>query len=98
MNKQDKQDLTRYAREKKEFEELIEAIRPMLADKGAEVQGCVLAELVATWVAGHVALGDPKTTKMVHEQVLQMHVVAVEALVDINYKTSVEPQIKSRMQ
>ena len=32
---------------------LAEAIKPMLAGKGDDVQGAVLAELVSTWLGGY---------------------------------------------
>jgi len=75
---------------------LTSAIRPLFEGKPAQVQGAVLADLLATWLAGHVMLGDQKATEAMREQVLEMHLVSVRALIDINYKTSVEPQIKLR--
>jgi hypothetical protein len=78
--------------------ELVAAIRPLLAGKSEHVQSAVLADLLASWLAGHVMLGDPKETRKVRKQMLKMHLVAVEALIDINYKMSVEPQIKARTQ
>lgn len=36
-------------------DELIERIRPLLAGHHPAVQGYVVAELVATWIAGHHA-------------------------------------------
>lgn len=78
--------------------ELARAISPMLAGRKAGVQGAALAELLAMWLAGHVQLGDPKETRKVRKQMLRMHLAAVEGLIDINYKISVEPQIKARTQ
>ena len=78
--------------------ELVAAIRPMLAGRRPEVQSAALADLLAQWLAGHVMLGDPKQTRKKRKQMLKMHLVAVEALIDINYKISVEPQIKARTQ
>lgn len=78
--------------------ELVAAIRPLLAGKNEHVQSAVLADLLASWLAGHVILGNPKETRKARKQVLKMHLVAVETLIDINYKMSVEPQIKAKMQ
>lgn len=36
-----------------EVTELVERIRPLLAGRLPQVQGAVLAELLATWVKGH---------------------------------------------
>jgi hypothetical protein len=80
----------------KEVFALTSAVRPLFEGKSAQVQGAVLADLLAMWLAGHVQRGDPRATKAMREQVLEMHLVAVRALVDINYKMTVEPQIKLR--
>ena len=77
---------------------LTKAIRPLLAGKPAQVQGAVLADLLALWLAGHVMRGDPKATEAMREEALDMHLKAVRALIDINYKMSVEPQIKAKTQ
>lgn len=34
-------------------EEVVAAIKPLLAGQGQAVQGAVLADLAATWIAGH---------------------------------------------
>jgi hypothetical protein len=82
----------------KEVFELVKAIRPLLTGKPAQVQSAALADLLAMWLAGHVIRGDQEATERLREQVLEMHLVGVRALIDINYKTSVEPQIKARTQ
>lgn len=77
---------------------LVKKIRPLLAGKDPSVQGAVLADLLAAWLAGHVQLGDPEQTKRIRELMLEAHIVGVKALIDINYKMTVEPQIKARTQ
>jgi hypothetical protein len=77
---------------------LVREIRPLLAGKDPSVQGAVLADLLAMWLAGHVHLGDPEATKRARELMLEMHIVGVKALIDINYQITVEPQIKARTQ
>jgi hypothetical protein len=77
---------------------LVNEIRPLFAGKSAQTQGAVLADLLAMWLAGHVIQGDPEGTKSFREQALEIHIVGVKALIDINYKISVEPQIKRRTQ
>ena len=81
-----------------EVMELVRAIRPMLANRTPEVQGMALADLLAAWLAGHVLLGNPKETRKMRKQMLKGHLVAVEGLIEVNYKMSVEPQIKAKMQ
>jgi hypothetical protein len=77
---------------------LVGEIRPLLAGRSPEVQGGVLADLLAMYIAGYVQLGDPEATKRMRELVLEMHIVGVKALIDINYQMSVKPQIKARTQ
>jgi hypothetical protein len=77
---------------------LAKAIGPMLAGKDQHVQATALADLLATFLAGHVVLGDPKATEALRLDMLAMHMDAVKALIDLNYKISVEPQIKARTQ
>jgi hypothetical protein len=77
---------------------LVKKIRPLLAGKDPNVQGAVLADLLAMWLAGHVQLGDPEATKRIRQEMLELHIVGVKTLIDINYQISVEPQIKARTQ
>lgn len=77
---------------------IVQAIRPLMVGKSPEVQGAVLADLLATWLAGHIVRGDPKATKRLREFMLKQHIVAVRALIDLNYKMSVEPQLKANTQ
>ena len=78
--------------------ELARAISPLLAGRKPEVQSAVLADLLSMWLAGHVWRGDPKATKRLREHLLKQHLGAVRALIDLNYKISVEPQIKAHTQ
>jgi len=84
--------------EAREAMELAKAISPMLAGRSPEVQGAALADLLAMWLAGHVTPGDPRATRKARKYRLKMHLVAVEQLIDINYKMLVEPEIKRAMQ
>jgi len=77
---------------------LVKAVRPLFAGKPVHVQGAALADLLAMWLAGHVLLGDPKETKRMREHMLRLHVTGVRALIDINYKLRVEPQLKRATQ
>jgi hemerythrin len=77
---------------------LVQTIGSLLVGKDPDVQGAALADLLAMWLAGHVQLGDPEQTKRMREKLLEMHIEAVKALIDINYQISVEPQIKRRTQ
>jgi hypothetical protein len=77
---------------------LVGLIRPLLAHQPTQVQGAVLADLLAMWLAGHVMLGDKRATNRLREDMLKAHLIAVSALIDPNYKASVEPQIKAKTQ
>jgi hypothetical protein len=78
--------------------ELVEAMRPLLAGKSASVQGAALADLLAMWLAGHISRGDPEgaETKRIREEMLELHLAAVRALIPVNYKMVIEPQLKRR--
>jgi hypothetical protein len=71
---------------------------PLLAGKGAMVQGAALAELVARHLAGHVILGDAKKTKALRAQLLEEFVKTVKDLIPILDEGVIQPQIKARAQ
>ena len=60
----------------KQVEELVDAIRPHLQDKGPEVQGAALADLLAIYIAGH--------HPAIRDDVLDAFITAVRKLVPIN--------------
>jgi hypothetical protein len=56
----------------------------LLANKGPELQGAVLCDLVARWVAGHVAENDDaEETAKIQAELLDLHVTTVRHLVSI---------------
>jgi hypothetical protein len=55
---------------------LAEKIVPFLRGEGAEVQGATLADLLATWLAGH--------PNWIREEILQRHIEAVRSLISVN--------------
>jgi hypothetical protein len=57
-------------------ESVREKIRPILAGLAAEVQGAVLADLLAIWLAGH----NPE----LREDMLVMHLGMVRKLLTVN--------------
>lgn len=59
-----------------EVEAVTKAIKPLLAGRGAEVQGAVLADLLAYWLAGHAP--------QLRESMLELHIEAVKAYTPIN--------------
>jgi hypothetical protein len=76
-----------------DVEALVAAVSPMFVGQPPEVQGAALADLLAMWLAGHVA-PDPKTTRQFHEEMLKMHIRAVRRLIPINYAQKIEPLLK----
>jgi hypothetical protein len=73
---------------------LVELLKLPLADQPAQVQGAVLADLLAMWLSGHVVRGDPKATERLRERMLKQHLKAVKALIPVNYAGLIEPQLK----
>ena len=70
----------------KNVDHLIELLKPRLAGHPPELQGAALADLLATWLAGHVIAGDRDTTLHLRAELLANHIAAVTALVPINAK------------
>jgi hypothetical protein len=66
----------------REAMKLAASIRPMLAGRPPEAQGAALADLLAIWLAGHVASG--LSVKTVTEELLRNHVELVLKLLPIN--------------
>jgi hypothetical protein len=54
------------------------------------VQGAVLADLLAMWLADHTVVGDRKATDLLRENLLKEHVQAVRALVPVNEQRMIE--------
>jgi hypothetical protein len=63
----------------------IDRIKPILAGRPAAMQGAILADLLAIWLAGHHA-EDEETTRRLRTQLLADHLAAVVALVAANAK------------
>jgi hypothetical protein len=57
-----------------EVEALVNEIRPLLAGKGPAVQGAVLADLLAMFIAGH-------RDAELRDEILQLHIEAVRHLI-----------------
>jgi hypothetical protein len=57
-------------------------VQPLLAGHGPKLQGAVIAELAAIWVAGH-RCSDPAEERLVHDELLALYCEHVRALVDM---------------
>jgi hypothetical protein len=77
-----------------EVEALSRALAKKLIGRSVAVQGAALADLLAIWLAGHVNLDNPDDSDAIRETLLEAHLVAVRALVPINYETRVKPRLK----
>jgi hypothetical protein len=69
-----------------EIAPIVESIRPLLAGKPPELQGAVLADLLAIWLAGHHVAGDEDATRKIRAELLAEHCFAVRQLTSINAK------------
>jgi hypothetical protein len=63
---------------------IILQIRPLLAGRAPEVQGAVLADLLAIWLAGHHVAGDEDATRKMRAELLADHCAAVRELTTVN--------------
>jgi hypothetical protein len=68
----------------KEIVALVDRMKPLLAGCKPEVQGGALADLLATWLAGHHVEDDEDATRTMRADLMRMHFDAVTDLVPIN--------------
>lgn len=59
---------------------LVDQIRPILHGRGEMIQGAVLADLLAMWLAGHVG----PDAEALRAELLAMHIDAVRKLIPVN--------------
>lgn len=69
-----------------EVERAVERIKPHLGGYPPEVQGIILADLLAIWLAGHQVEGDSDATRKLRGGILATHLLMVEELVAVNAK------------
>ena len=69
-----------------EVSELVEACSRLLAGHSPHVNGAVLADLTATWLAGHIDLASKDNTDRLRAELLKMHADAIERLIPVNEK------------
>ena len=62
---------------------LLDRIAPYLAGQSSELQGAVIADLAALWIAGHRVDGDRAEGDQVRAELLQMHTKHVRELVEM---------------
>ena len=63
---------------------LTDRISPILHGHNPEIQGAVLAELLATWLAGHVVPGDRMQTILLRGRLFDEHMKIVRDLTKLN--------------
>jgi hypothetical protein len=63
-------------------ESIVNAIKPWLAGYSPEIQGAVLADLLAMFLAGHVGPEAPA----LREEILRLHIETVRDLIPVNEK------------
>jgi hypothetical protein len=64
-----------------ELDPVIEAMHKLLGGRPPELQGPILADLLATWLAGHFAGEDRRATERMREEMLARHVCIVRTLI-----------------
>lgn len=69
---------------------IVDAVRPLLRGKRPEIVGAALAELLATWVAGHFVPGSRGETIEIRASLLSQHLRAVAELVEAADPTKLE--------
>jgi hypothetical protein len=71
-------------------DDLFHRIRPSLGGYSPDMQGAVLAQLVALWLAGHVS-DDAAEQDAVREQLLDQLVDTIQRLTPVMYEQHVRP-------
>lgn len=69
-----------------EVNELTQACSRLLAGHSPHVVGAVLADLTATWAAGHIDLASKENTDQLRAELLEMQTTAVIKLIPVNEK------------
>lgn len=64
----------------------VKAIHALLHGKPPDIQGAILADCLAIYIAGHVVHGEPEKTAFMRRQILEMHFEAVKELIPVNAK------------
>ena len=67
-----------------EVKTLVDRISPILHGQHRQVQGAVLADLLARWLAGHCVPDDRFKTILVRGRILHQHVKIVRDLTKVN--------------
>jgi hypothetical protein len=66
-----------------EVKALIDRIRPILRGQDRQVQGAVLADLLARWLAGHYVPDDRFQTILMRGRILHQHMKIVRDLTKV---------------
>lgn len=69
-----------------EIARAVALIRPILARCPPAMQGAIIADLLAIWLAGHHVEGDVDATRALRAEILATHLLSIEELVTVNAK------------
>ena len=64
-----------------QLDALLDRIAPILAGQSLEMQGAVVSDLAALWIAGHRVAGNRADGDLLREELLRMHAEHVRELV-----------------
>jgi hypothetical protein len=67
-------------------EALGKRVAALLSGHPPERQGAVLADMTATWVAGHIVPDDPKATYEMRRALLKMHFREIAHMIEFHHK------------
>jgi hypothetical protein len=75
-----------------DVEALVTRMSKVLASHPPQIQGAVLADLLAIWLAGHFVRGDPEETAKLRAILLSIHLDAVHKLVEVNAEQHIDAE------
>jgi hypothetical protein len=67
-----------------DVDEIVEAVRPILAGNPPQIVGAALADLLAIFLASHIVPGRAEATDRIRKELLATHLDTVRALIPVN--------------
>jgi hypothetical protein len=68
----------------REIARAVERIKPIIAGRPAKMQGAILADLLAIWLAEHRVVGDEDATRTMRAELLKGHIAVARKLMTVN--------------
>jgi hypothetical protein len=74
---------------------LIEQIHRLFEGRDPSIIGAVLADVLSTWLAGHMIEGNQKATDKLRRGMLEFHIKRVRELIPVNERAILEKEARN---